>query len=86
MGDSLHLSPTSLNARDLGGSVHCLPSSRPIDIYRGLQQGHIDRSLLAPNLNDYFSPQAVSDFQASLGAAGRAAQLPPGCTIRCAVA
>jgi CubicO group peptidase (beta-lactamase class C family) len=41
-----------------------------LDIYRGLQQGHIDRSLLAPNLNDYFTPQAVSDFQSSLAPLG----------------
>jgi len=41
-----------------------------LDIYRGLQKGQIDRSLLAPNLNDYFSPQAVSDFQSSLGPLG----------------
>jgi D-alanyl-D-alanine carboxypeptidase len=41
-----------------------------LDIFRGLQQGHIDRSLLAPNLNDYFTPQAVADFQSSLGPLG----------------
>ena len=37
-----------------------------LDIYHGLQQGRIDRSLLAPNLNDYFSAEAVADFQKSL--------------------
>ncbi|MFZ0747198.1 MAG: serine hydrolase domain-containing protein [Terracidiphilus sp.] len=41
-----------------------------IDIYHGLQQGRIDRSLLAPNLNDYFTPQAIADFQASLAPLG----------------
>ena len=41
-----------------------------LDIYRGLQQGHIDRSLLAPNLNDYFTPQAIADFQSSLAPLG----------------
>jgi len=41
-----------------------------LDIYRGLQQGRIDRSLLAPNLNDYFTPQAVGDFQSSLAPLG----------------
>ena len=35
-------------------------------IYRGLQQGKIDRGLLAPNLNDYFSEQTVADFRDSL--------------------
>lgn len=41
-----------------------------LDIYRGLQHGHIDRSLLAPNLNDYFTAQAISDFKSSLGPLG----------------
>jgi D-alanyl-D-alanine carboxypeptidase len=41
-----------------------------LDIYRGLQQGHIDRSLLAPNLNDYFTAQAIADFQSSLAPLG----------------
>ena len=39
-------------------------------IYRGLQKGEIDRGLLAPNLNDYFSEQAVGDFRDSLGPLG----------------
>jgi CubicO group peptidase (beta-lactamase class C family) len=39
-------------------------------IYRGLQQGKIDRSLLAPNLSDYFTAEALSDFQKSLGSLG----------------
>ena len=37
-----------------------------LGIYRDLQKGHIDRSLLAPNLNDYFSEQTVADFRDSL--------------------
>jgi CubicO group peptidase (beta-lactamase class C family) len=41
-----------------------------IAIYRDLQKGHIDRSLLAPNLNDYFSAQTVADFRDSLGPLG----------------
>ncbi len=41
-----------------------------LDIFRGLQQGRIDRSLLAPNLNDYFTPEAVSDFESSLAPLG----------------
>lgn len=41
-----------------------------LDIYRSLQQGKIDRALLAPNLNDYFTPQAVADFQSSLAPLG----------------
>src|SRR5208283_1784863 len=41
-----------------------------LDIYRGLQQGKIDRSLLAPNLSDYFTSQAIADFQSSLAPLG----------------
>ena len=41
-----------------------------LDIYHGLQQGRIDRSLLAPNLSDYFTPQALADFQSSLAPLG----------------
>jgi D-alanyl-D-alanine carboxypeptidase len=41
-----------------------------LEIYRGLQKGRIDRSLLAPNLNDYFSEQTVADFRDSLGSLG----------------
>jgi len=39
-------------------------------IYRQLQQGRIDRSLLAPNLSDYFTPEAIADFQQSLAPLG----------------
>jgi len=39
-------------------------------IFRDLQKGHIDRGLLAPNLNDYFSEQTVADFRDSLGPLG----------------
>jgi len=39
-------------------------------IYRGLQKGLIDRSLLAPNLSDYFAEQTVADFRDSLGPLG----------------
>ena len=41
-----------------------------LDIYRELQHGRIDRSLLAPNLSDYFTPEAIADFQQSLGSLG----------------
>jgi CubicO group peptidase (beta-lactamase class C family) len=46
------------------------PEQQALEIYRGLQQGRIDRSLLAPNLSDYFTPQAISDFQSSLAPLG----------------
>jgi CubicO group peptidase (beta-lactamase class C family) len=41
-----------------------------IEIYRGLQQGRIDRTLLAPNLSDYFTPEALADCQSSLAPLG----------------
>jgi CubicO group peptidase (beta-lactamase class C family) len=43
---------------------------KTLEIYRGLQQGKIDRSLLAPNLSDYFSAEALADFKSSLGPLG----------------
>ncbi len=46
------------------------PERQALDIYHGLQQGTIDRSLLAPNLSDYFTPQALADFQSSLAPLG----------------
>ena len=46
------------------------PEQQALEIYRGLQQGHIDRSLLAPNLSDYVTPQAIADFQSSLAPLG----------------
>jgi len=60
-----------------------------LDIYRGLQQGNIDRSLLAPNLNGYFTPQAIADYQSSLAPLGEpltfrqtATELRGGMTFR----
>lgn len=41
------------------------------DIYRGLQEGKIDRKLLSPNLNAYFDTQALEDFKTSLGPLGQ---------------
>jgi D-alanyl-D-alanine carboxypeptidase len=46
------------------------PEQQAIDIYHGLLQGKIDRSLLAPNLSDYFTPETISDFQQSLSPLG----------------
>ena len=39
-------------------------------IYRDLQKGHIDRSLLAPNLSDYFTAEALADYRDSLAPLG----------------
>jgi CubicO group peptidase (beta-lactamase class C family) len=46
------------------------PEQQALDIYHGLLQGRIDRSLLAPNLSDYFTPEAIGDFQSSLAPLG----------------
>ena len=46
------------------------PEQQAIDIFHGLQQGRIDRSLLSSNLSDYFTPEAVADFQSSLAPLG----------------
>jgi D-alanyl-D-alanine carboxypeptidase len=46
------------------------PEREALSIYRGLLQGRIDRSLLAPNLSDYFTPEAIADFQSSLAPLG----------------
>ncbi len=46
------------------------PEKQALELYRGLQRGKIDRALLAPNLNDYFTAEALADFQQSLGPLG----------------
>ena len=51
-------------------SAHRSAEQQALDIYHGLQQGRIDRSLLAPNLSDYFTPEAIADFQSSLAPLG----------------
>jgi D-alanyl-D-alanine carboxypeptidase len=53
-----------------GGGAQTEAEKQALAIYRDLQEGHIDRSLLAPNLNDYFSEQAVADFRDSLAPLG----------------
>jgi len=40
------------------------------DIFKGLQQGTIDRSLFTSDANFYFSNQALDDFKSSLGSLG----------------
>ncbi len=41
------------------------------DIFEGLQEGKIDRSLFTDNANGYFSEQALEDFKNSLGPLGK---------------
>ncbi len=59
-----------LTAPLVAGYPLTAPEQQALDIYHGLQQGRIDRSLLAPNLSDYFTPEAVADFQSSLAPLG----------------
>ncbi len=57
-------------AETVGGKKRSPAEEQALGIYRGLQKGEIDRSLLAPNLSDYFDSQAVADFKSSLGPLG----------------
>ncbi len=60
-----------LVAAAVAGNAHQTDAEKQaLAIYHDLQQGKIDRSLLAPNLNDYFSAQTVEDFQSSLAPLG----------------
>ncbi len=60
----------NLSATAAVGQKPSAPEEQALNIYRGLQKGQIDRSLLAPNLNDYFSAQTVGDFKNSLAPLG----------------
>ncbi len=59
-----------LTAPLVAGYPLSAPEQQARAIYRGLQQGRIDRSLLAPNLSDYFTAEAIGDFKSSLGPLG----------------
>jgi len=51
----------------IGGQLSLSPEEqKAYEIYRGLQEGKLDRKLLSPNLNAYFSAQAIEDFKNSL--------------------
>jgi D-alanyl-D-alanine carboxypeptidase len=64
------ITPILLAAATKEASVdHFAPQLQTI--FSGLQQGEIDRSLFTPDCNAYFSSQALSDFQSSLGSLGR---------------
>jgi len=52
------------------GAPPTAPEQRALDLFHGLQQGRIDRTLFAPNLSDYFTPEALADFQSSLAPLG----------------
>jgi CubicO group peptidase (beta-lactamase class C family) len=58
-------------------------------IYDGLMRGTIDRALFTPDANDYFTPEVLADYAASLGPLGaptafvaRGESLRGGMTIR----
>jgi D-alanyl-D-alanine carboxypeptidase len=59
-----------LAADTVAGTKRTPAEEQALAIYRGLQKGQIDRSLLAPNLSDYFDAQCVADFKSSLGPLG----------------
>jgi D-alanyl-D-alanine carboxypeptidase len=54
----------------VAGTKLSAAEEQALAIYQGLQKGEIDRSLLAPNLSDYFDAQTVADFKSSLGPLG----------------
>ena len=60
----------SLAAPLVAGYPLMAPEQQALNIYRDLQKGQIDRSLLAPNLSDYFTPEAIADYQSSLAPLG----------------
>ena len=59
-----------LAAPVVGGFPPADAEKQALAIFHDLQQGRIDRSLLAPNLSDYFSAVALADFQSSLSPLG----------------
>jgi D-alanyl-D-alanine carboxypeptidase len=59
-----------LGAATVVGAKQTSSEEQALAIYRGLQKGELDRSLLAANLSDYFDAQAVADFRSSLGPLG----------------
>ena len=52
------------------GAAATAPVEQALAIFHDLQQGRIDRSLLAPSLSDYFTAEALADFRQSLAPLG----------------
>src|ERR1017187_3593741 len=50
----------------LGNGSGTAAEKQALAIFHDLQQGRIDRTLLAPNLSDYFTDEALADFRDSL--------------------
>jgi CubicO group peptidase (beta-lactamase class C family) len=59
-----------LAAPPILGAPGTAPEKQALAIFHDLQQGRIDRNLLAPNLSDYFTAEALADFQSSLAPLG----------------
>lgn len=59
-----------LDAATVVGVQHSPAEDQALAIYRGLQQGKIGRTLLAPNLNAYFDAQTLADYRDSLAPLG----------------
>jgi D-alanyl-D-alanine carboxypeptidase len=59
-----------LSASMLAGPKQKPEEEETLAMYRGLQKGQLDRSKLAPNLDDYFDAQTIADFKNSLGPLG----------------
>jgi CubicO group peptidase (beta-lactamase class C family) len=55
-----------LTAPAVLGAAGTEAEKQALAIFCELQQGRIDRSLLAPNLSDYFTAEALADSQSSL--------------------
>jgi hypothetical protein len=53
-----------------GSSAASPAEQQALTIFQDLQQGRIDRKLLAANLSDYFTSNALEDFRASLAPLG----------------
>jgi CubicO group peptidase (beta-lactamase class C family) len=64
------IAATKISQLLLAGPSEDGPLTQAKQILAGLQKGTIDRSLLTENASFYFSPQALKDFQSSLGPLG----------------
>ena len=61
---------TQLAAATVAGVKHTPTEDQALAIYKGLQKGEIDRTLLAPNTSAYFDAQCLADYKDSLGPLG----------------
>ncbi len=59
-----------LTASMLAGQKRSAAEEETLAMYRSLQNGELDRSKLAPNLDAYFDARTIADFRDSLGPLG----------------